>query len=630
MNAAGRGSAPPADATSDPGPTGSAAAHAGSTRCLTDWARPWVERSPKLVEAALYLLTLALGWNFRFIQDDAFITYRYAQNLARGRGLVLNPGERVEGYTNFLWTVIQAIPEKLGWNTPRFGEILGLAVFVVAVAVILRLFRAMLRDETRAVFAVLVLLANLSFVGYGTSGMETMLQTLLATGVGFALMPGIDHRLGLTVRRAAAGVLGGLALLVRLDTTVLVATWFVISLLWEWRASAADDPNSGPAPEGEGSGRLGVAIRGALWMGVPVLVIVVPWLVWKYDYYGSILPNTLSAKTGASIWQPYAYGLFYLAGFGAWYGAFLLIGRWRKHRRSLFAIAGVAPAAVAVGIWCLYIVYVGADFMEFRFMVPILPFLALAAAHLIDRFTSVWRETALIAVLGLFSFSHHLIDQWAFPVFTFSQLSHWPADYTGSWHQMGGILGRAFPGGLERRGQPVLAVIPLGVIPYYSELPAIDMLGLADPYVAKHGILSPVYYPGHVRMAPISYLERRKATLVVGEPQVFREISDAKHRELDDAGRSEQKTTWAGRTEYRTGELIPIYPVVDLRDLPADATVIQIPLGDDKYWPVIYLTPNKAVDRAIEANGWKRFPIVDECRKGDIDFAAKLVGQHTC
>lgn len=600
-------------------------------RLLTDLARPWVERSPRLVESLVYLLALGLGWNFRFIQDDAFITYRYAQNLAKGHGLVLNPGERVEGYTNFLWTVIHAIPERFGWTTPRFGEILGLTIFVVTVAVVLRLFRAIIGDETRAVFAVLVLLGNLSFVGYGTSGMETMLQTLLATAVGFLLMPGITHpRLGLASRRVAAGALGGIALLVRLDTTVLVATWFVVSLVWEWRASSSDDPNSGPVPEGEGDGRVAAAVRGALQMGVPVLVIVVPWLVWKADYYGSLLPNTLAAKTGASLWQPYAYGLFYLAGFLVWYGVFLLIGRWRRHRRSLFALPGVVPAAIVVGVWCLYIVYVGADFMEFRFLVPVLPFLALAAAHLIDRFTSLWREVLLIGVLGVFSLSHAEIDRWAFPVFTFKQLSHWPANYTGSWRQMGEILGDAFPGGLDESGRPLIAVIPLGVIPYYSELPAIDMLGLADEKVAKEGLLSPIYYPGHVRMASIPYLVEREANLVIGEPQIFREVTDAEHERQDSNDRLTPRTTWPGRREYRTGELISIYPVVDLGDLPDTATVIEVPLGNDSFWPIIYLAPNERVDAAIEANGWERFPLVDQCRPGDIDFAAKLVGQDTC
>jgi hypothetical protein len=46
--------------------------------------------------------------------DDAFITFRYADNLVRGHGLVFNAGERVEGYTNFswtLWTALDRVPD---------------------------------------------------------------------------------------------------------------------------------------------------------------------------------------------------------------------------------------------------------------------------------------------------------------------------------------------------------------------------------------------------------------------------------------------------------------------------------------------------------------------------------------
>ena len=39
------------------------------------------------------------------LNEDAFISFRYARNLLEGHGLVFNPGERVEGYTNFLWTL---------------------------------------------------------------------------------------------------------------------------------------------------------------------------------------------------------------------------------------------------------------------------------------------------------------------------------------------------------------------------------------------------------------------------------------------------------------------------------------------------------------------------------------------
>ena len=63
------------------------------------------------------------AWALRFVQDDAYISWRYAENLARGLGLVWNEGEYVEGYTNFLWTVILAIPHRVGLDVEMFATV---------------------------------------------------------------------------------------------------------------------------------------------------------------------------------------------------------------------------------------------------------------------------------------------------------------------------------------------------------------------------------------------------------------------------------------------------------------------------------------------------------------------------
>ena len=52
------------------------------------------------------LLSLNL-YKLRFLtMDDAYISFRYARNLAEGLGFVYNAGERIEGYTNFLWVFL--------------------------------------------------------------------------------------------------------------------------------------------------------------------------------------------------------------------------------------------------------------------------------------------------------------------------------------------------------------------------------------------------------------------------------------------------------------------------------------------------------------------------------------------
>jgi len=61
------------------------------------------------VVAATVILAFLFGAIQRFLVcDDAFISFRYARHLAEGQGLVWNPEERVEGYTNFLWVLVLA------------------------------------------------------------------------------------------------------------------------------------------------------------------------------------------------------------------------------------------------------------------------------------------------------------------------------------------------------------------------------------------------------------------------------------------------------------------------------------------------------------------------------------------
>ena len=63
--------------------------------------------------AALFIARTSFlvdGVRYFTLADDQMISMRYAENLANGYGLVWNPGgERIEGYTNFLWVVYMAI-----------------------------------------------------------------------------------------------------------------------------------------------------------------------------------------------------------------------------------------------------------------------------------------------------------------------------------------------------------------------------------------------------------------------------------------------------------------------------------------------------------------------------------------
>lgn len=58
-----------------------------------------------VVVHAVYGYSIPFSGN-AFGSDDAFISYRYAANFVAGNGLVFNVGERVEGYSNFLYTLL--------------------------------------------------------------------------------------------------------------------------------------------------------------------------------------------------------------------------------------------------------------------------------------------------------------------------------------------------------------------------------------------------------------------------------------------------------------------------------------------------------------------------------------------
>jgi hypothetical protein len=67
--------------------------------------------------------------------DDGFISFRYADHLARGQGLVYNIGERVEGYTNFLWVALLAAARFAmpAVDLPQAARIAGTAATLLVI-----------------------------------------------------------------------------------------------------------------------------------------------------------------------------------------------------------------------------------------------------------------------------------------------------------------------------------------------------------------------------------------------------------------------------------------------------------------------------------------------------------------
>src|SRR5437867_8325368 len=130
------------------------------------------------------LLLLALLCSLSWIQqeaqdfqaDDAFISYRYAVNWAQGHGPVFNPGERVEGYTNFLLVALEALARAAGADVVFVSRALGSVCCFGLIGLMFLALRMPFRRSTAVALAGSACLAlHAGLAVFARSGLETVL-----------------------------------------------------------------------------------------------------------------------------------------------------------------------------------------------------------------------------------------------------------------------------------------------------------------------------------------------------------------------------------------------------------------------------------------------------------------------
>ncbi len=544
------------------------------------------EKRWRWVVAVTMILLLGWAWSNRFIQDDAFISFRYARNLAEGQGLTWNAGERVEGYTNFLWVLLMTLPIKLGLDPVWAAYALGMLCFAGSLVLTFVLARDLLHSRWRALIAVALLGLNYTFSAYATGGLETQLQACALLGAAvLAVRVCAGGCARFTLALLGVSLCASVALLTRLDSAVVLAPLYVALLVWWLRCAGRK------------------RWRYALALGAPALVLVGGWLVWKQGYYGSILPNTFYAKAASpSIRQGFAYAYrfvtFYWLGPVIAVGVLYVLGQLRRRgagaeseasEQSAWHRCVVATLAACVGLWFAYVVGVGGDFMEFRFFVAILPLTMVLAVWMIwAAGGSAVVRAGLVLALAVAG----VLAAWGHKgyggVESIAQLQGHLSNSDENWSGIGHALGVLLPQP-EAQGV-VIATTAAGAIPYYSRLDTIDMLGLNDAWVAREGT-SAGARAGHQKLATFEYLVRREVTLVLGHPRVAK------------AG--------VGPVRYTVSELDWFtLSTVDGAQLPETARVLEIPLPDGYALRALYLMPHPAVEQTIAAQAVTAYPIV--------------------
>jgi hypothetical protein len=417
-----------------------------------------------IIVTGLVATTFILAWGIARSPhnafDDAFITYRYADNLRRGLGLVYNPGEWVLGTTTPLFALLLGLMGFLIPSLEVTAHWIGVLGWIVAAWAAIALFWQAQWPRAGLV-AGLLLAVESSFLH--SLGMETSFLVALMLALAWAWLGG---------RKGLTALLAALLLLTRQDS----ALWLLLLGLEVWRRE-----------------------RTLPWReGLATVLLVLPWFAFAWWRYGSILPNSALAKLGQNRLMP-------VGGQSSFWRML-----WEAATAGLHpAVVLISVAALLLGIWVmiryargfwwlvvwtsLYIaIYTWLAVASFPwYFVPPLMAIALLIAlgfgwllgdrrmGIRERSPTIRRPIVprLIVALGASLLVVLLLNR-GFHMRAISTHRGYRAAYVpvGQWLADNTSI------------ESSVAAIEIGVIGYLSQRPILDTMGLVSPDMARHQV----------------------------------------------------------------------------------------------------------------------------------------------
>jgi hypothetical protein len=435
--------------------------------------------------AALAALAANAARYHPFLSDDALISLRYARRLLDGDGLTWTAGRPVEGYSNLLWILLVAALGRAGVDLIAAVRILGSLCGALALLAVLRAWPARsLCSALPAAAAMLVIALSAPIGAWTVGGLEQPLVAAClawATALTFPIVAGSSELRSPSARCAGASLCLGLLCLTRPDGALFTAGTLAALLL----------------------GGRGARLREAAALAAFPALCVVGQQVFRVAYYGEWIPNPALVKLSGSeahLIGGLRYvggGLLSLSPFSELGLTIAAAGALGAGSRDPARRARLRLVLVQACLWMGWVAVAGGDiFPAYRHFVPVVVLVAFAVADgvawLLEASAApsaqrrarsagfVGRRAAspatvaaaLAATLGLFAWlqirSHE--SQRAI-----AERFEWRGQVVGQ------TLARAF-GDV----QPLVAVTAAGCIPYWSGLPALDMLGLNDHHLARH------------------------------------------------------------------------------------------------------------------------------------------------
>ena len=246
------------------------------------------------------IVATVLLWHtlqYNFVTDDAFISFVFSRNFAEHGELTFNLGQPVEGYTNFLWTLLLGAFMVVGLPPEIMSLVLGTGFAVGTLWVSFRLVEHLFQGRSSWDYVAPALLAlSAGYACWASGGLETQMFTFWVALAIYSYVRGDLEGKWLKL----SGVSLALAAMTRPEGLLVTAVIGVHRLAMNLARERRVIPN-----------------RHELWFAGLFLAIWAPWYAWRWWYYGYPFPNTYYVKAAGKAGRGYhekmrANGLHYV------------------------------------------------------------------------------------------------------------------------------------------------------------------------------------------------------------------------------------------------------------------------------------------------------------------------------
>jgi tetratricopeptide (TPR) repeat protein len=447
-----------------------------------------------VIYALLILLSFVLIYlcnQVKFVQDDSYISFRFVKNFVEGKGLVFNPGEKVEGYTNLLWVLLLSIFYAMKMNIETIAQYLSMGFGILVLFQTYKISSlVLLKEENKKGKAsastsylfnfipVVMLVLTGAYNFWAISGMETcMFISFVLAGIFYYM----KNRNG-----DSPNYLFSLFIFLASLTRPEGLYFFGLIIIHKVIISIK---------ENKGGFVKDIFSKNNL---ITYAVYIVPtglFMLWRLSYYGYPFPNTAYAKTGFSAAYMAAGWTYFKNFFEAYmlYGVVFALPLFLlKKKENFFEISLMYLLTI---LYSIYIIVVGGDVLkQFRFFLPILPLIYILFGKFLEDIAYKMKAKSSSGSLNL-GLSLALGVSLLIGIINYnSQKEAIKKDVeteNGLVEKMK-LAGAWFNAKQTQLGRPlVLAATTIGAVSYFSDVIVIDMLGLTDETIAHKPLIVP-------------------------------------------------------------------------------------------------------------------------------------------